>query len=211
MIHLRFFLENLKMRNNQYIVTTIIVLNTIVFLAQEVGLDYRFEGALWRPDMPTYHIWQWITYQFLHSSVSHILFNMVSLGMFGGVVVQLWVWWRFVLLYVLSGLMGALFFLPFMTEQTMLLGASGAIFGVLSAFAVIFPRASVSLMFLPFSFPAKYFVSAMVLYEAFAQISGISLLGDNIAHMAHVGGAITGVSLAWYWQFIDKRKNDAAK
>ena len=115
------------------------------------------------------------------------------------------------LLYVLSGLMGALFFLPFMTEQTMLLGASGAIFGVLSAFAVIFPRASVSLMFLPFSFPAKYFVSAMVLYEAFAQISGISFLGDNIAHMAHVGGAITGASLAWYWQFIDKRKNDAAK
>ncbi len=81
-----------------------------------------------------------------------------------------------------------------------MLGASGMAFAILGAFAVRFPNAPLGIMFLPFSFKAQYFVLTLVIYEIFAQFSGISLFGDNIAHMAHVGGAVAGAFLAWLWR-----------
>ena len=86
-----------------------------------------------------------------------------------------------------------------MAFYTHLLGASGAVFGVLAAFALCFPDAPLTVMFLPMRIKAKYLVPVAVGYELFAQFGGVSLFGDNIAHLAHVGGAVCGGLLAWYW------------
>lgn len=88
-----------------------------------------------------------------------------------------------------------------------MLGASGGAFGILAAFAVLLPQARLGLFFLPFSFPARYFVIGIVVYELFAQFSGFSLFGPGIAHLAHVGGAAVGAALAWFWRRKPLRPN----
>nr|UOP05097.1 rhomboid family intramembrane serine protease [Conchiformibius kuhniae] len=90
--------------------------------------------------------------------------------------------------------------------NTYALGASGAVFAVLAAFSLCFGETRLSLLFLPVSFPAKYFVAGLVAYEAFAQVSGFSLFGANIAHLAHIGGALCGWALAWYWLRRPRRR-----
>jgi membrane associated rhomboid family serine protease len=92
-------------------------------------------------------------------------------------------------------------------------GASGAIYGLLVAFAFMFPNAELGLMFIPIPIKAKYFVPIyMVLYDGFFGILGTSYIGINsgIAHFAHIGGAVTGFIMMWFWkknQFNDKRWN----
>lgn len=76
------------------------------------------------------------------------------------------------------------------------IGASGAVFGILTAFARLYPYQRVEFLFIPKPIQAKYFVSFMVIYEIFAQVSGWSIFGQNIAHLAHIGGAIVGFMLA---------------
>lgn len=73
-----------------------------------------------------------------------------------------------------------------------LIGASGAIFGILVAFAYLYPNAPLTLFLIPKTFKTKYVVMIMVIYECFAYITGWSILGQHIAHLAHIGGAITG-------------------
>lgn len=79
-------------------------------------------------------------------------------------------------------------------------GASGAIYGLLAAFAIMFPNAELALMFIPVPIKAKYFVPIMVALDLFSGISGSSFLGGNIAHFAHVGGAVFGALMVWYWK-----------
>lgn len=80
-------------------------------------------------------------------------------------------------------------------------GASGAIMGLLVAFGLNFPNAKLALIFLPIPISAKYFIPLYLAYEIFAGISGgVSVLGMNVAHFAHVGGALTGGLIAWYWK-----------
>ena len=79
-------------------------------------------------------------------------------------------------------------------------GASGAIYGVLVAFGVLFPNAKLSLMFLPVPIPAKYFIPVIVLLDLFSGITGFSLFGGGIAHFAHVGGAVIGFLIMMYWK-----------
>lgn len=78
-------------------------------------------------------------------------------------------------------------------------GASGAISGVLVAFAMLFPNVELMLMFVPVPVKAKYFVPVLVLIDVFSGFTGFSLLGKGIAHWAHVGGALTGFLIAYYW------------
>jgi membrane associated rhomboid family serine protease len=90
-------------------------------------------------------------------------------------------------------------------------GASGAIYGVIVAFAFMFPNAELALMFIPVPIKAKYFVPGLVLVDLYLGISGQSIFGGGgIAHFAHVGGALFGFLIMWYWkknQFNDKRWN----
>ena len=79
-------------------------------------------------------------------------------------------------------------------------GASGAIYGLLVAFAFMFPNAELMMMFIPVPIKAKYFVPVIVLLDLFSGVTGFGLFGGNIAHFAHVGGALIGFIMMWYWK-----------
>lgn len=196
------------MHKHQPVLFTLIGINVLLFLIGQAGFELRPLLSLWLPQTPLHGFWQWLTHMFMHADLLHLLFNMYALGVFGAPLVRIWGAQRFLLLFFASGLAGAALYcgwlmlsLPAEARPFInMAGASGGAFGVLAAFAVMLPRAPLGIMFLPFSFPAKYFVIALVAYETFAQISGISLLGPNIAHLAHVGGALAGAALAFYWR-----------
>ena len=87
-------------------------------------------------------------------------------------------------------------------------GGSGSIYGLLVAFAFMFPNAELMMMFIPVPIKAKYFVPVIVLLDLFSGVTGYSIFGGNIAHFAHVGGALIGFIMMWYWkknQFNQKR------
>lgn len=97
-------------------------------------------------------------------------------------------------------------------NQTSMVGASGAIYGLLVAFAFMFPNAELMMLFIPVPIKAKYFVPGILAFDLFLGISGKSFLGSggNIAHFAHIGGAIFGFLMMWYWkknQFNNNRWN----
>lgn len=79
-------------------------------------------------------------------------------------------------------------------------GASGAIYGLLVAFAFMFPNAELALLFIPVPIKAKYFVPGIVLLDLFSGVTGYSIFGGGIAHFAHVGGALLGFIMMWYWK-----------
>ena len=85
-------------------------------------------------------------------------------------------------------------------NQTAAVGASGAIYGLLVAFAFMFPNAELMMMFIPVPIKAKYFVPVIVLLDLFSGVTGFGLFGGNIAHFAHVGGALIGFIMMWYWK-----------
>ncbi|UGS23041.1 rhomboid family intramembrane serine protease [Flavobacterium channae] len=85
-------------------------------------------------------------------------------------------------------------------NQSTMVGASGAIYGLLVAFAFMFPNAELALMFIPVPIKAKYFVPVIVLLDLFSGVTGYSIFGGGIAHFAHVGGALIGFIMMWYWK-----------
>ena len=146
-------------------------------------------GRLW--------IWQPVTYLFLHGSFSHILFNMLALWMFGVELERLWGTEAFVKYYFVTGLGAAaavliMALLPISGADLMYaiptIGASGAIYGVLLAFALHYPDRPIYMYFL-FPVPAKYFV---MIIGAFVFMSSMSNAGGGISHSAHLGGLVVG-------------------
>lgn len=136
-----------------------------------------------------FRIWQLITYMFLHADFTHVFFNMFALWMFGVELEQVLGSKKFTLFYFACGIGGGLahlLFGPTFSHPAPTIGASGAVYGVLLAFGVLFPD---RLIFLYFLIPikAKYFVAMYILLEIFAVGSN-----DLVAHLAHLGGALTG-------------------
>ena len=89
-------------------------------------------------------------------------------------------------------------------------GASGAIYGLLTAFAFMFPNAELMMMFIPVPIKAKYFVPVLVAIDLISGVTGGSIFGGNVAHFAHVGGALIGFIMMWYWKknsFNNRRWN----
>lgn len=208
-------------RRREYILWAIIAINTAIFLAQLMGWDMRTWGALHTWHSGQLHIWQFVTHMFLHANVLHLLMNMYAIYLFGQPLLLTMSGQRFLCLYFAGGVFGGLLHFLGMCWQidaliqgngaqssfdvwhrvdSLMLGASGAACALLGAFAVRFPHAQLGLMFLPFGLRARYFVLTLVIYEIFAQISGISLFGENVAHLAHVGGVMMGVFLIFLLQ-----------
>ncbi len=136
-------------------------------------------------------IWQIITYLFLHGGFFHIFFNMLALWMFGVQLENVWGTQRFLTYYFLCGIGAALsnlFITPLFTNAAPTIGASGAIYGVLIAFGMLFPDAPVFIYFL-FPIKAKYFVAIFIGIELVYGVSGST---DGVAHFAHLGGAVVG-------------------
>lgn len=138
-----------------------------------------------------FQVWQLITYQFLHGGFSHILFNMFALWMFGSSIEDVFGSKKFLIFYLLAGVSAGLLHLfvsPLLgSSPAVTIGASGAVYGVLIAYALFFPD---NLIFLYFLIPvkAKYLIGFLVVIEFLAVDSASS----GVAHLAHLGGALFG-------------------
>lgn len=141
---------------------------------------------------------QFITYMFMHADISHIFLNMLGVYMFGSILENLWGPKRFLNFYLLCGLGAAALQLgisAFNNEYTILLGASGSVFGLLVAFAMMFPNTELQLYFV-IPVKAKYLVTA---YAAFELYNGF-FANDNVAHFAHLGGLVVGIIIMLIWK-----------
>ncbi len=143
-----------------------------------------------------FEIWQLLTYQFMHGSFSHILFNMFALWMFGMEIEHIMGSKKFLLFYLLCGIGAGLlqmFLSPVLSGGAgITIGASGAVFGVMIAFAMYFPDRYVFIYFL-IPIKAKYLIAILFIFE-FMSVGDQSL----VAHLAHIGGALTGFSFIIY-------------
>lgn len=134
------------------------------------------------------YVWQPVTYMFAHSGISHLVFNMLGLFFFGTQVEQQLGSWEFLLFYLLTGVAAGLFSLGVYwitgSYYVFLLGASGAVFAVLLAFATFFPNAQIYIFgIIPVR--AAVLVIGYTVIELFSQMSG---RGGNIAHLTHLAG-----------------------
>ena len=229
----------------------IIIINVIFFAATSLLPNLNLESLLagYFPLSPNFQSWQIITHMFMHGSVMHILFNMLTLYSFGPVLEQVLGEKKFLILYFAAGLGGfALYniwnyyevsqltnflssnnfdihqiyktvnydhieYYPnfsnneningeaqqlFGILRTPMVGASGAIFGVIAAFSTLFPDAKLMFMFIPFPIKAKYLTPVIIVISLFLGFGQFS--GDNIAHFAHLGGALIGFLYIWNWK-----------
>ena len=145
------------------------------------------------------HLWQLVTYMFVHSRTSlfHIIFNMLGLYVFGRDVEDMIGTVRFLLLYLICGVVGGLLWLPLAHPMQRCIGASGAVLGLLGTFAAFFPQRKITLLIF-FVLPVT--LTARTLAIGFAVISLLSAASGaagGVAHLAHLGGLAAGVAYGW--------------
>jgi membrane associated rhomboid family serine protease len=181
-------------------IKTIIIANVVVFLFQNtpIGLMLTELGALWpvasrNPEGYSFHFWQPFTYMFLHGGMAHLFFNMFALWMFGAEIENYWGTKHFTTYYLICGIgAAAINLLATVGDPYPTVGASGAIYGVLLAFGMMFPERYIFLYFL-FPVKAKYFVAGYAAIEFISGLGGRGMgSGSDIAHFAHLGGMLVG-------------------
>lgn len=182
-------------------VLRLIVANTIVYFLEMTvpGIVNAFSFV---PALVLVRPWTLVTYMFLHASFTHILFNMIALYFFGPQVEARLGGKRFLTLYFISGVSGALlsFVLAFNSE---IIGASGAVFGVMLAFARYWPDVQILLMFV-LPVPAKFAVGLMAILALWSGLSGST---GGVADFCHLGGFIS----AWIYLIYLERRAGARK
>lgn len=145
----------------------------------------------------TFYPWQLITYQFMHGGFGHIFFNMFALWMFGMEIENMWGPKKFLIFYLGAGVVAGLchlFISPLLgAAPAPTIGASGAVYAVLIGFALFFPERYIFLYFL-IPIKAKYLIGFLIVFEFLA----INSAHSNIAHLAHLGGALTGFLFIWF-------------
>lgn len=174
------------------------------FLLPLIGPDYLLNLSIQLFGLVPYWIthkfflWQFFTYMFLHGGVFHILFNMFALWMFGTEIERYWGTGEFVKYYFLCGVgAGLITFISSLSSVTATIGASGAIFGVLVAYAMMFPDRYVYVYFF-FPVKVKYLVAFFAVVEFFASLGHTP---DGVGHFAHLGGMLIGyIYLKFDWR-----------
>lgn len=144
--------------------------------------------------------WQLLTYGFLHAGIEHIFFNMLALFMFGAPLEYTWGTQRFITYYLVCVVGAGLTYLGWaaaMGISTPVLGASGGVFGLLLAYGMFYPRQQVMLLFPPIPMTARTLVIG---YGALELLMGVTGIGGNIAHFAHLGGMLFGWLMIRYWR-----------
>jgi len=208
------------------VVKNLLIINVLFYFLKSVtvgnnpwlsdALNLYFWGS--EPSAP----WQWVTHMFMHADVHHLFSNMLGLFFFGPAIESALGSKRFLNFYMICGLGAALCQMlsyeydfqsaaaPYLESGQYdlselrgpyvrsMLGASGAVFGVLFAFAYLFPNEKILMLFFPFPIKAKYLIGAYAVFEFFAMYGYIE--GDNIAHLAHLGGMLFGFLLLWFWR-----------
>jgi len=212
------------------IVLNLIIINTLVYFAQSAfgpmdgdnSINDLFALHHYKSDVFKPH--QIVTHMFMHGGFFHLLFNMLALWMFGTIIERLWGPKRFLLFYLFCGVMAALAqlgnyayeFWPYdhnqvvfneaqyqlMTRLGCTVGASGAIMGVLAAYGYLFPNTKLFIMPIPFPVKAKWAIIGIIALDVFGGFAGNP--NSNVAHFAHVGGALAGFLLVLYWNKTKK-------
>lgn len=196
----------------------LLIINTIIWAAMALvpTIDTRLTQwcALHYFSSPGFNVAQLITYMFMHGGFMHLFFNMFALVMFGGIIERSMGSKRFLFYYVSCGLFAALvqmgaYALVLTKYQNMftpdainslvngpMVGASGAIYGIILAFGMLYPNQPI---YLYFAIPIK--AKWLVLGYGILELSyGLGSMTDNVAHFAHLGGMIAGVILILYWK-----------
>lgn len=200
----------------------IIVINVLVWIMCYLNKGFMYETfSLFYPTSPFFHWWQPVTHMFMHGGFWHLFFNMYTLYMFGRVLEDRWGARKFLIFYFVTGLGAALVhtgvewiqmqsWMSQVAEGSMAaqakihalkmtptVGASGAIYGILMGFAMLYPDVRMGLIFPPVYMKAKWFV---LIFGAIELLTGITGVGGGIAHFAHLGGLIFGYLLIMYWK-----------
>jgi membrane associated rhomboid family serine protease len=192
------------------VVKNLLIINVLLFIFSQRAFmpDLHVFLDLFPPDTPLFKPYQLITYMFMHAGPGHIFFNMLGLWMFGSDIEQYWGPKKFLTFYLVCGVSAALAHLGIeyyrasltgdINSMVPMLGASGALMGVLAAFGFMFPNRQLMLLFPPIPIKAKWFV---IMYGAFDLYAGLANSGgDNVAHFAHLGGLVTGAIILLYWR-----------
>ena len=204
------------------VVKNLIILNVIMFIITSLTGNFMYEKfALFYFDSPFFKPYQLVSHMFMHGGFTHILFNMYSLFIFGSVLERVWGGQKFLFYYFATGLGAAALHLGVMyleliplnnalqmgdlaarvgiqqIHMTPTVGASGAIYGLLLAYGMLFPNNVMQLIFPPVAIKAKYLV---IIFGALELFLGLSNSGGSVAHFAHLGGMILGYILITYWK-----------
>lgn len=211
------------------VVRNLIIINVIMLVVSTFTGDFMYKYfSLFYFKSEFFHPYQIITHMFMHGGFWHLFFNMYTLWIFGSVLENMWGSKKFFLYYMVTGLGAALLHELVMFIQvsvwtpeiaagsiqasqsmhalmmTPTVGASGAIYGLLLAYGMMFPNNVMALIFPPISLKAKWFV---IIFGAIELVSGLTgamgMSGSNVAHFAHLGGMLFGLILILYW----KKKN----
>lgn len=195
-----------------------------MLVAKRYGIDVENLLGLHFFLASDFNLSQLISYMFMHANFQHIFFNMFAVWMFGRVLEQVWGPKRFLTYYLICGIGAGLIqelvqyleyaftlsnydsvnlgiaggIIPMEEYLNMMttVGASGAVFGILLAFGMLFPNSQMFIFPLPFPIKAKYFVIGYAVLELFLGLGG----GDGVAHFAHLGGMLFGLILIIYWR-----------
>ena len=197
----------------------LILVNVLVFVATIINENYMIGTfGLFYPTSPYFRWWQVVTHMFMHGGFWHILFNMYTMFIFGVVVERIIGTKKFLLFYFVCGFgaaalqMGTQYiemqaFLNSASEaalkgiavlkSTPTVGASGAIYGVLIGYAMLFPQSKMTLIFPPVTLSAKWMV---IIFAAIELFTGVAGFADGVAHFAHLGGMLIGWLMIKWWR-----------
>ena len=210
------------MSNVPTAVKNLIIINVLVMIMTSLNENFMYEKfALFYPTSPFFHWWQPLTHMFMHGGFWHLFFNMYTLFIFGSVLERVWGTKKFLIFYFVTGFGAALvhtgvewiqmqYWMTQAAEGSMTalnsihalkvtptVGASGAIYGLLMGYAMLYPDSIMSLVFPPISMKAKWFV---LIFAGIELLTGVTGTGGGIAHFAHLGGLIFGFILIMYWK-----------
>ena len=215
-------MTNNPLQNIPVVTRNLLYLNLIMFVATLVNPYFMKDTfAMAFPLSTEFRWWQPLTHMFMHDGFMHIFFNMYTLVMFGMAVERTLGTKKFIWFYLITGFGAVLLHtgVEFLEVQQLLnkypgisaqsiynsipgvLGASGAVYGVLVAFAMLYPQARLTLIFPPITLDAKWWVIIFIVIEL---VTGITGTGMGIAHFAHLGGALFGYLLIRYWRRTHK-------
>lgn len=194
----------------------LVAINILMFIATLINENFMVANfAMFYPASPFFKPWQILTHMFMHGGFWHIFFNMYSLLMFGSILERSLGPKKFLIFYFVTGLGAAALHTGVEWMQarvfiangavnayqallmTPTLGASGAIYGVLIGFAMLYPQAQLMLIFPPIPVKAKWLVVIFAVIELFSGINGIQ---ESVAHFAHLGGMLFGWLLIRWWR-----------
>ncbi|MBL7726275.1 MAG: rhomboid family intramembrane serine protease [Dinghuibacter sp.] len=200
------------------VVKNLIIINALVWLALRVFNSFPLllrlslfpidRTASYNETIFRFNPYQLITHMFTHWDFTHLLFNMIGLYIFGTILERVWGPKRFLTCYLLAGLGAAALHLLVLYLRgpeyfSFAMGASGAVMGLLAAFAYLFPNTPMLIFPIPVPIKAIYMALGYMAIDLFGGLGNFK--GDRIAHFAHLGGAITGFILVLYWNKTNKR------